>query len=268
MDPRHYVDLKDASRDLQPTYHFMINCLLYSRMETGLVSNQDFYDEDVNVYIAHLLNSFIDPKYIERAGRYLSKYDTEVFSRLADSKDARLKYTLYKTNADFLLVSLGIFDNPAAADPAARTPSVAPERRIFAPSEEAYIGRGKTYYRFAFTYSERIHSPHAAITEVLEKLSLGFEKYLRILAHMRGEYLNLLDRLSRGEVYHLERSVDESRHSDDLRALQDRFLDLFLEWRRSGDPRLKQEIEALVEKIREVDPEFTFEFPRSREAAG
>jgi hypothetical protein len=246
----------------------MMKCLLYSRMETGLVSNQDFYDEDVNVYIAHLLNSFIDPKYIERASRYLSKYDTEVFSRLADSKDARLKYTLYKTNADFLLVSLGIFDNPAVIDPTGRPGAASPERRIYQPTEEAYVGRGKTYYRFAFTYSEQIHNPHAAITEVLEKLSIGFEKYLRILAHMRGEYLNLLDRLSRGEVYHLERSVDENQQGDDLRSLQDHFLDLFLEWRRSGNPRIKDEIEETVGRIRAVDPEFTFEFPRSREAAG
>jgi hypothetical protein len=264
----NYIDLGSSRRELRPSYHFMMKCLLYSRMETGLVSNQDFYDEDVNVYIAHLLNSFIDPKYIERAGRYLSKYDTEVFSRLADSKDARLKYTLYKTNADFLLVSLGIFDNPAAADPASRPAGPMAERRILAPSEEAYVGRGKTYYRFAFTYSEQIHSPHAAITEVLEKLSIGFEKYLRILAHMRGEYLNLLDRLSRGEVYHLERSVDETRQGDDTRALQDRFLDLFLEWRRTGNERVKSEIEEIVARIRAVDPEFAFEFPRSREAAG
>ena len=65
MNPRHYVDLKETSRNLQPTYYFMINCLLYSRMETGLVSNQDFYDEDVNVYLAHLLHSFINPEYVE-----------------------------------------------------------------------------------------------------------------------------------------------------------------------------------------------------------
>src|SRR6185295_7534993 len=78
MNPRHYVDLKDTSRELQPTYYFMVNCLLYSRMETGLVSNQDFYDEDVNVYLAHLLHSFINPDYVEQSRRFLSKYDTEV----------------------------------------------------------------------------------------------------------------------------------------------------------------------------------------------
>src|SRR5215471_13090593 len=81
MNPRSYVDLKESNRALEPTYYFMINCLLYSRMETGLVSNQDFYDADV-------------------------------FRRLQNSTDARLKYAIYKTNADFLLVSIGIFDQP------------------------------------------------------------------------------------------------------------------------------------------------------------
>ena len=85
MNPRNYVDLKEGGRNLQPTYYFMINCLLYSRMETGLVSNQDFYDEDVNVYLAHLLHSFINPEYVEQSKKYLSKYDADVFKRLANS---------------------------------------------------------------------------------------------------------------------------------------------------------------------------------------
>src|SRR4030067_2882852 len=112
MNPRHYVDLKETSRDLQPTHYFMINCLLYSRMETGLVSNQDFYDEDVNVYLAHLLHSFITPEYVDQSRKFLSKYDTDVFRRMAHSSDARLKYLIYKTNAAFLLVSIRDSANP------------------------------------------------------------------------------------------------------------------------------------------------------------
>ena len=42
MNPRSYVDLKEGGRNLQPTYYFMINCLLYSRMETGLVLVRPF----------------------------------------------------------------------------------------------------------------------------------------------------------------------------------------------------------------------------------
>jgi hypothetical protein len=254
MNPRHYVDLKDVSRDLQPTYFFMINCLLYSRMETGLVSNQDCYDEDVNVYLAHLLHSFINPEYVEQSKRFLSKYDTDVFRRLSNSTDARLKYQIYKTNADFLLVSIGVFDNPAIAG-ASRT--------RLQPSEEAYIGRGKTYYHFAYTYSQQMHRKNAGVSEVLEKLSTGFEKYLRILSHMRGEYLDLMKRLSNGEVYHLERSVDEHSQRELLRVKQDELLELYSAWRVSKSAESEENLERVVSEIRQLNPSFKFQLPAS-----
>jgi len=69
----------------------MIDCLLFSRMETGLVSDHGFNDKDVNVYPAHLLHSFLDPEYVEQSKKYLSKYDTDVLRRLQTSTDGRLK---------------------------------------------------------------------------------------------------------------------------------------------------------------------------------
>ncbi len=253
MNPRHYVDLKDDSRDLQPTYHFMINCLLYSRMETGLVSNQDYYDEDVNVYLAHLLHSFINPEYVEQSKKFLSKYDTDVFRRLSTSTDARLKYQIYKTNADFLLVSIGIFDHPIISGTT---------RSRLQPSEEAYIGRGKTYYHFAYTYSQQMHRKNEGVSEVLEKLSTGFEKYLRILSHMRGEYLDLMKRFSQGEVYHLERSIDEHSQKELLRVKQDELLELYTQWRDQPSRAAEEDLERVVGEIRQLNPAFQFQLPK------
>jgi hypothetical protein len=255
MNPRSYVDLKEGGRNLQPTYYFMINCLLYSRMETGLVSNQDYYDEDVNVYMAHLLHSFINPEYVEQSKKYLSKYDADVFRRLSSSTDARLKYAIYKTNADFLLVSIGIFDNPLAPTSASKAKP--------APSEEAYIGRGKTYYHFAYTYSQQIHRRNQGVSEVLEKLSVGFEKYIKILSHMRGEYLDLTKRFSDGEVYHLERSINESMKQELIRAKQDQLLELYTAWQREPSAEIEGDVERLVSEIQELHPSFKFSLPRT-----
>jgi hypothetical protein len=253
MNPRQYVDLKEAGRELQPTYSFMINCLLYSRMETGLVSNQEFYDEDVNVYLAHLLHSFINPEYVDQSRKFLSKYDTDVFRRLQGSSDARLKYLIYKTNADFLLVSIGIFDNPVLAEA---------HRARLQPSEEAYIGRGKTYYHFAYTYSQQMHRKNQGVSEVLEKLSVGFDKYIRILSHMRGEYLDLMKRLSQGEVYHLERSVNEDSRQEMLKIKQDELLELYSAWKKEPSAENEESLERVVSEIRQINPEFRFELPR------
>jgi hypothetical protein len=253
MDPRHDVQLKQTRRDLQPTYHFTINCLLYSRIETGLVSNPDCYDEDVDVYLAHLLHAFINPEYVEQSKKSLSRYDVDVFRRFAGSSDARIRYVIHKTSADFLLVSTGIFDNP---DPPAKP------RAQAQPSEEAYVGRGKTYYHFAYTYSQQMHRRNAGVAEVIEKLSVGFDRYLKILSHMRGAPLDLAKRLAQGEVYHLERTANEAAMQQLLRTKQDELLELYTAWKARPDAETEQSLERVVDEIRQINPEFRFELPK------
>ena len=227
----------------------MLNCLLYSRLETGHPSNQEFYDEDVNMYLTNLLCSFMNPEYHQRTRKYVSRYDTSLFQKVEDSSDVRLKYTIYKTNADFLLVSIGIFNDTG------RITEALPQ---FKNEEEAHVGRGKTYYQFAYSYSQSMFKKSTGITEVLEKLSKGFERYVEILSHMRGEYFNILERLSAGEIYHLERSIDHVETDKELKALQDRFLDVYGRYLKSQNPKLKTEIEELVARIRKLDNSFDF----------
>jgi hypothetical protein len=202
---------------------------------TGNETGTDVPDEDVNVYLAHLLQSFSDPDYVEGARPYLHRYDHEVFKRLERSTDARLKYVIYKTNADFLLVSIGVFDNPGQWL-AHRLPRSS--RRSQGPGavRRSVDGRGKTYYHFAWSYSQQVNRGHPGITEVLEKLSVGFDRYIRVLSHMRGEYLDLMKALSTGEIYHLERNINKEQERQQLKESQDAFLDSWLAWRRSGSP--------------------------------
>ena len=253
MDPRHDVELKEIRRDLQPTYHFSVQCLLYSRIETGLVSSPDCYDEDVDVYLAHLLHAFINPEFVEPSKKFLSRYDLDVFRRFASSSDACIRYLIHKTSADFLLVSTSIFDNPG---PLVTT-------RVHAqPSEEAYVGRGKTYYHFAYTYSQQMHRKNAGVAEVLEKLSVGFDRYLKILSHMRGEPLDLAKRLAQGEVYHLERTANEAAMQQLLRNKQDELLEAYSAWRARPDAATVESLERLVSEIRQLNPDFHFELPK------
>jgi Skp family chaperone for outer membrane proteins len=240
----------ERKRDIEPTFFFMLNCLLCSRLETGNPSNQHYYDEDVNMYLTNLLCSFMKPDFHRRAKKYLSSYDTSLFAKIEHSSDVRLKYTIYKTNADFLLISIGIFRNP--------TPEKLEATTLFKNSEEAHMGRAKAYYNFAYTYSQSMFKKTAGISEVLEKLSKGFERYVEILSHMRGEYFNILDRLSTGEVYHLEREIDKAQASKELKELQDRFLDKYSEYLRTHNTKLKEELDGMVREIRRLDSSFNF----------
>jgi len=239
-------------REIEPDFFFMMNCLMYSRLETGNPSNRDFYDEDVNMYLASLLTSFMNPEYHERAKKYLSRYDTNLFTKIQDSSDVRLKYTIYKTNADFLLISIGIFKNPDGTRPGAKDP-------VFKDNEEAYMGRAKAYYQFAYSYSQTMFRKPTAISDVLEKLSRGFEQYVQILSHMRGEYFNILDRLGHGDIYHLERSIDRFASDKELKKMQDQFLDLYSEYVKTKAPDLKVKLTELAKKIQQIDESFRFQ---------
>lgn len=251
MSPEKHMNiLPDKRRELEPTFFFMMNCLIYSRIETDLQTNGDFYDEDVNMYLGYLLTSFMNPEYHRRARKYLSKYDSDLFERVKNSSDVRLKYTIYKTNADFLLISIGIFKDSMFAGPESFS--------LFRNSEEARMSRGKSYYQFAYSYSQSMFRKPAAISDVLEKLSRGFEQYVEILSHMRGEYFNILDRLTDGEVYHLERSIDKFSQDEELRSLQDRFLDLYSAYLKTGDAKLRLQLKEMVKTIRRLDETFKF----------
>ena len=90
MDSGSHMNLDtDRPLELEPTSHFMMNCLMYSRLETNIPSNRDYFDEDVNVYLANLLTSFMHPQFHERSKKYLSRYDSSLFDKVKNSRDVR-----------------------------------------------------------------------------------------------------------------------------------------------------------------------------------
>jgi hypothetical protein len=255
FDPE-YAPVPEIDARSEPVRSFMVDCLLRSRIETGLGAAPGAPDDDVNVYLAHLLTALLDPRYHERASRFVSPYESDLSTMLDGAPDRRHKYDVYRTNADHLLTMLGIFGGLQGKFPA--SPLAIPEG--------VFVGRGKAYYDFASVYSEALPDGARGVTEVLRKLSEGFESYLGVLRHTRSTYLNLIDRLSSGEWYHLERSISESEAgnappagpTETAAALKDRLLDLILEQRAAPSPELSARIFDVVRQIREIDPRFGY----------
>jgi len=255
VDPR-FQNTQAKSRIQQPAYYFTMNCLLCSRVDVGLLTDRDHYDEDVDAYLEHLLASLADPKALSRSRKYLSKYDTEVIKRLSKSREARLRYTIYRTDSDFLLLSAGTF----AAAPMRRG------RGRQEPIEEGYVGRGKTYYHFAYSYSQRLHVHNTAMGDVLEKLVLGFDRYTRMLSQMRDEQGDLLEHLRRGERIILERAVSEDREEEILLETQDQLLEAISEYQRTRSGNSRSRVEELVRLLEQLKPGFVYDLERLDEA--
>ena len=130
-----YHILGTSERDDSLSY--LIDCLLRSRIETGEETSDD---EDVNVYLSTLLHSFLDRTFYVKYGEFLSFYNIDVFQWAEGSADLRTKYQVYKGNADFALVTTGIFEEPISR--ARQTLLPFRERPHNASFEEKNGGRG------------------------------------------------------------------------------------------------------------------------------
>ncbi len=243
----------DVGSDVQTSYFFMLNCLLHSRVHTGLESNTDFYDEDVNVYLAHLLNAHVDPKYLARTSSCIAVGDADLRRMIDECGDDRNRFRIYKANADHLLLSVTVFDryedlhfNRLAA---------------FHVPKETYIGRAAAYYELASSYAVKLRRGTNAVSDVMHKLSDGIDNYVKILSFLRGQYMDFIRRYSPGELFHLDRSIEAIERDEIIERMRNEFLDTYQEWLRTGAEDLKATLADQALHLREVDPTFDFEPP-------
>ncbi len=230
--------------DLESTLLFMMTSFLKSRGDLGLPSNERFYDEDVNVYLAGLLASYVDTRFMERCGRYISPFDIDVVD-MARGADERARYTIYKVNADHQMVMAGIFE--------ARQPSAA--------TGPPTGSRGPTYYQLAASYARTLARRETPEIHVFHKLSQAFRDYVTVLNHLRSEYFGLIERFDHRAWEAIHSDMDGQAQKMELADAVNLLLDAYNKWKASRDPADRVAMERLRETIRSLDPAFEFELP-------
>jgi hypothetical protein len=257
-----YLPLDAAGSELRSTVpdtvaQFLTLSLLGAREAAQLPSNHDGFDEDVNVYLVGLLARFLESTYHEQASRYVHSTDLDLADAVRDGADERLRFRIYKTNADHLLLAIGLFHQ---VDGSGR-PGRAHEFLQRQPIE--FIGRGSSYYHMASSSLRRLRRRPTAQELALSKLGDGFESYVAVLRRLRSNYFHLVGRLGEGSLFHLARSRPEALSSAECGALYDRFLDALSAWRDAPDDEHYAQLEECVRCVREAVPEFTFEMPQA-----
>lgn len=230
--------------------YFSLRCVLYLKIETGLSGNGEA-DEAIDTYLEKLLSLSTDPRGfdLKEIKKRLTKYDSDVFSRLAWAERGKIKYQIYRTRTDLLLLSLATIDNQA------------PSKRF--PCEKATIGRRGDYCRFSYTFSHIMIMSREVflITDILEKLLLAIGKYSKIISYFRGNHSDFFQRLARGKFYHLERVVDEPGRREALKEKYDQLLELISRRKKRRSVQVEEEIQALIKEIKGLKPEFSFSLP-------
>lgn len=247
IERSRFFNLENGERELVVGY--LLEVLMKARESLGIHSNQKAFDEDVNIYLAHLLLASLLPDYNEIAHRYLALNTSDMMESIGHQQDRVVRYFIYKVNADYLLIHLGVFHD-----------LVSFRSRSFQKSERDYVHLAQRYYDSASNYNHRIYRKHTAIADVLSKLSVYFEDYRRILEAASDEFFHLMK-------HAVPASRPESGGADltgvirsiELEHRLNEFLDLYGEWLRTKSPACLPLLEHAAKAVKELDPSFTFE---------
>ena len=206
--------------DIETTESFFSNRFLKARIESGHPSNEglDFifeesrssewheknwkqvkdnqlkYDEDVNQYITLILSDLVKGRSQTLINKYIVSMDADAGQTVVDASERSKKFTVYRINADYFLLNLGLLRS---------------DTNILG---DAYLDKGGFYYSSAASSLKEVLGGRSTLSDTMEKLSRQFVKYVRILRHMKNSDSNFFSfnfKLSKLEIKKLERTLTE-----------------------------------------------------------
>ncbi len=186
------------TKDVETTESYFFEQFLGARIDSGSESNEGYdlilelgrdddwydqnwlavkendlkYDEDVNQYITLTLAELANPQTLSLVNKYLVSLESDIGQEAISFDDRAKKYLAYKINADFLLLNLGLLN---------------PDSNLLG---DAYFDKGETYYYSAASSLKAIKGGRSGLSDVMEKLSKRFGKYVEILRAMKNRHEN------------------------------------------------------------------------------
>ena len=245
-----FFDITKKEQDSAVRY--LLGAILKCRKKEGLPSNRTTFDEDVNIYLAHLLFAVSLPQYHEMADPYLSMDTSDVMRWIRETEDRTLRYFIYKVNADHILVHSAIFDDLGQR----------PAKVVFRRSKRHFQELARLYYDQAANYHKRIYRKKTAVGDVLGKLSQHFDSYQIILSRVRKDYFHFVESF-RDEVFqYFAKEVSQYEGEWKKKQLLDRFLELYGKWLETKNAELEGDITRIARELEALDPEFHFDIER------
>ena len=156
--------------------------------------NQLKYDEDVNQYITLTLSDLVKGRSQTLINKYIVSMDADAGQTVVDASERSKKITVYRINADYFLLNLGLLRS---------------DTNILG---DAYLDKGGFYYSSAASSLKEVLGGRSTLSDTMEKLSRQFVKYVRILRHMKNSDSNFFSfnfKLSKLEIKKLERTLTE-----------------------------------------------------------
>jgi hypothetical protein len=239
-----YYDLGDKS--LQQTSFFFLEHILKARADLHLESGHHEHDQEVNVYLCGLMNSLVDAKELIRGREYVSIFDIDVRRWLDEHPGTRNEYIVYRDNADFGLLQEGVFQGDE--HPGSYHHIVLPET--------TRQDRIVLYYELAASALSHLQGTHGPLVPVFLSLAHHMVEILHIVRRAAGFYFEMLDRISEGSLFHLEREMNEKAMMRQYRELLDEFLKIYQKYRSAPCPEERERLMQIAANLHVLNNEF------------
>lgn len=248
-----YLYFSLSSEDRESAIYFLLESILKAKDQSHGLTRTLSFDEDVNIYLAHLLFAISLPEYHDMADPFLSPNANEIFEWVRETEDPMLRYFIFKVNADHLLVQSTIFNpNPQLA----KRFSVKKEGKE-ETSEERLAAI--LYYNQASRCHAGVYDKKTGVGEVLGKIAGQFDVYRHILTGVKEDYFKFIECFREQAFQHflVKLSGYEKDHLRDIRMEQ--FLEVYQRWLTTKAPEFKNKILLLAQELSRLDPQFRFD---------
>lgn len=254
QDPKApYLYFSLSSEERESAIYFLLESILKARDQTHDLTRTLSFDEDVNIYLAHLLFAISLPEYHDMADPFLSPNTSEVFEWVRETEDPMLRYFIFKVNADQLLVQSTIFNpDPKMAKRFSLKKDGGDEK-----NEERLSAI--LYYKQASRCHAGVYDKKTGVGEVLGKIAGQFDVYKHILASVKEDYFKFIECFREQAFQHflLKLSGYEKDHLRDMKMEQ--FLEAYQRWLSVKAPEQKNKVLHLAHELGQLDPQFHFD---------
>jgi hypothetical protein len=237
----------------QPFHFYLMEQLLEARSQSPFPTNGAGPDEDVNVYLAHLLTGFLTGAPDFRVG----PGSDPLLHPPSKNSPRGWRSEWYRVNGDHRLIYQGLFD---------RGDGLRRRRIEFGRTEEETRKRdrmaGAFCYRAAADVLEHRSESSAGLVAVLRKLDRHYDDYIQVLTVLATRRLGLGARLSDTNLSNLLRPAPDASADRELSPSMDDFLDALVEYNRTKNPGLKSRLLAMAETL-DIEPNGLFAGPDS-----
>jgi hypothetical protein len=242
-----YVDLKNkGSHD---TAFFFLHHILKARADLHLESGKNEHDQEVNVYISGLMNSLVDSEAFLHTREYISIFDVDVRRYLDDHPGARNEYVVYRDNADFGLLLQGVFLGFVHQGSYQRIvmPDADPGDRI------------ALYYDLAASALAHLQGAHGPLIPVFTSIAEHLGEVVQILRRAAGYYFEIMEKISEGSMYHLERGLSDMGSTKIYQIRLDEFLKIYAEYKATPTEERKRRLLSLADELSIMNERFKFD---------